>query len=328
MTVLGWYKSLKEKKESERWKKLISKIQDDIAGDKLTIMGYHSVIMDVVVFRNKYGLNYEKYVELADLPRAITKLIYNKLYDNSFNIDDLNSLTSYIIISDYQKALFDFNCYFKKIVSPEYFFEKTFWDAIVTDKLFLSKMYTEQFMIWIKNSFFVLPEKEDIDECKNVNCCAYFLTFFALAFMLKLEPNLGYAKYKEAIQQYNDKPEIVFVFHLVMFYIMRNLNSVNCTYFEQHNSLMAYQEVLEQFEEDRKSWFKVDVSSFSKSFEKSFKETLIKIVYDNCKNSQNEIYNAECALASEILGEEFGADEEWQTAISEIDKLCSEVFTR
>ncbi len=328
MKVFGWYKSLKKNKESECWKKLISKIQDDIAGDKLTIMGYHSAIMDVVIFRNKYGLNYEKYVELADLPRAITKLIYNKLYDNSFNIDDLNSLTSYIIINDYQKALFDFDCYFKNIVSPEYFFEKTFWDAIVTDKLFLNKTHTEQFMIWIKNSFFISPEKENFDECKNVNCCAYFLTFFALAFMLKLEPNLGYAKYKEAIQQYNNKPEILFIFHLVMFYVMRNLNSVNCTYFEQHNSLMAYQEVLEQFEKDRKSWFKVDASRFSKSFEKSFKETLIKIVYDNCKNSQNEIYNAECTLASEILGEEFGADEEWQTAISEIDKLCSEVFTR
>lgn len=328
MAVLGWYKSLKEKKESESWKNLIGGIQKEIEEDKITINGYDSTIKDVITFRDKYCLNYDRFVELGDLSQAITNLIYNKLYGNSFNIDDLKSLTSYIVRNDYQKVLFDFDCCFDEITSPEYFFEKTFWDVLVTGELFSDKKNMGKFLLWVKHCFFIPVGKRNLDECKDVNCCAYFLTFFALAFMLKLEPNLGYAKYKEAIQQYNNKPEILFIFHLVMFYIMRNLNSVNCTYFEQHNSLMAYQEVLEQFEKDRKSWFKVDASSFSKSFEKSFKETLIKIVYDNCQNSQNEIYNAECTLASEILGEEFGADEEWQTAISEIDKLCSEVFTR
>lgn len=320
--------SFRKKRENKFWRNFIKKVQDEVTQDKLTIYGYEALIQDVLIFYKKYGINQARYHELLVLPRKIADLIRNMIYDSCYNQEDIASLTTYITKREYQKVLFNSECSFERTTSPEYFFEKVLWTNIVSTELFNNDDYIENFNSWVESCFLVIEKSNRKGQRKNADCCAYFLTFFALVFMLNLSPKMGYEKYIELINKFENTPEILFLFRYIMFLVLRNLNSVNSTYFNQNNALVSYTDVLEQFSDDKDTWFKMDTTQFTLSFEKSVKDTIVKILYKNGKSSQNEMYFAEYTIASEILGKDFSEDEEWQKIINEIDEICAEVFVR
>lgn len=328
MKITEENESFRKERENKFWCDFIKRIQDEVTQDKLKIYGYESLIQDVLTFHKKYGINQVRYHELIVLPRKIADLIYNMIYNGCYNQEDIACLTTYITKREYQKVLFNSECSFKRTTSPEYFFEKVLWTNIIRTELFDNDYIRYNFEEWFKSCFFVIKKNKGKRKRKKADCCSYFLTFFALAFMLNLSPKMGYEKYIELINKFENTPEILFLFRYIMFLVLRNLNSVNSTYFNQINTLVSYTDVLKQFSKDKDTWFKMDTTQFTLSFEKSVKDTIVKILYKNGKSSQNEMYFAEYTIASEILGKDFSEDEEWQKIINEIDEICAEVFVR
>lgn len=328
MKIAEEKESFRKKRENKFWCDFIKKVQDEVTQDKLTIYGYEALIQDVLTFYKKYGINQARYHELLVLPRKIADLIHNMIYGSCYNQEDIACLTTYITKREYQKVLFNSKCSFERTTSPEFFFEKVLWANIINTDLFNNDDYIENFNTWVESCFLVIQKSKRKGQRKNADCCAYFLTFFALAFMLNLPPKMGYEKYIELTDEFENTPEILFLFRYIMFLVLRNLNSVNSTYFNQNNALESYTDVLKQFSHDKDTWFEMDTTQFTLSFEKSVKDTIVKILYKNGKSSQNEMYFAEYTIARGILGKDFSEDEEWQKNINEIDEICSEVFVR
>lgn len=328
MKITEENESFRKKRENKFWRDFIKRVQDEVTQDKLKIYGYESLIQDVLTFHKKYGINQMRYHELIVLPRKIADLIHHMIYNPYYNQEDIACLTTYITKREYQKVLFNSECSFKRTTSPEYFFEKVLWTNIIRTELFDDDYIIDNFKEWFKSCFFVIKKNKRKGHRKNINCCAYFLTFFTLAFMFNLSPESGYEKYIELIEDFENTPEVLFLFRYIMFLVLRNLISVNCTYFSQKNALASYVNVLERFFNDSDTWFKKDSTHFTLSFEKSVKDTIIKILYENGKDSQNEMYLAEYTFASKILGKNFSEDEKWQKIINRTDEICAEVFVR
>lgn len=320
----------RKKKISE----IIKTLHKYIEEKNLTAEGYETQICKISIYQKKYGLQAEQYYEVLCVSKSISELINNAIYNGPFSITEIITLTKCITRPEYQPALFNFNSKINDPTSPEYFFEKILWDKIIIDELIENPTAINQIDIWLKLGVFSLVTEsqqlndivDELKEIKEIDCCAYFLTFFVLSLVLKLNPDFGYKKYINFISFFDNIPEIKFVLNFIMFSVLRNLNNVKNTYFNQNNNFEMYRSILENYKEDNSSWLKID--KVSRSFKKSFKDTVTKIVYDNCRNTQNEIFYADCTIASEIMGDNLNNDPDWQDTISKIEQRCSEVFTR
>ncbi len=321
----------KKLKGDDLWKDLINGIHEDIKKEKLKYDGFESRIIDLLQYKKKYNLDHDKYMEIFLLSETISKLICNCLY-SVYNKDEINILTKCILEDDYQKVLFEDSVGYDSSTSPEHFFANILWGRVISLEKLSEKQNNNRFDTWVKNNAFWGHSKKDRSDIQNqkvVESNAYYITFLVLNLILRMDPNLGYDKFCEFVEKFKRYPEIVFVLYYVMFCVLRNLNNVNCTYFNQNNDLSVYRNILKDFYQTKSEFFlSFDKNNIVKKFKKSFKNTVVKIVYDNCKEHQHEFYNVECTMASMIMGDVFHEDSVWHSLLEQIEQLSEEVFVR
>lgn len=330
MVIRSYINKRLDKKRKDNWEKLIKYIQDNISKKGLTPIGYETTIQSLMIFNDKYKLKEEQYLELSVVSKSIVESIKQLIGGNAFNINEVKHLTRCITTLSYQEVLFDFSKSHKESVSPEYFFCEKLWNKIIEEGSIIPE-YEERIVCWLRNSAFfddceTAKRSKRTKKLNRYNCCAYFLTFFVLSLMLKMNPDSGYKIYLKLVESFKTIPEIVFILHLIMFYVLRYLNDLNYTYFNHTNDLTKYNKVFKEIKNDIDTWFQVEPSTFSRKFKKTFLDTLIKISRQNCKESTNTFFNINCQIAGVIMGDDVSEDSEWKEIIEKTEKICVEVF--
>lgn len=306
---------IKKRKAKIKWKSLSCSFIEEIDNKDLSQLGVLNIIQKIFDFQKKYGCKYINYSETRNITNYVSMKIQEIITSNHYDSNALEVLTQCVANPKIQKAIFDFSLSFEHQNSPEDYFKNNFWDIIISDKLKNTPQIDkiiDNICIWVSKKAFIYSNKYIPFKCGNkirikrqsFNCCAYFLTFFVCSLLFNYDANKGYKKYKDIICSFSNNPEIQFLLFYILYSILQNYIPMSITYYGKINNI----------DYDFTCQVKRDYNDFNfdgltPKFEKSLKQNIHKIIFENCPASNFEFYCVIDYTLEEIAGEKLDTDE-------------------